>query len=234
VLKGGPPKTVVDTDNINEIVNIADFNDNLIYVNRAFREAYGYTNEEVIGKHSSILKSDKNPIELVQSLQTTTLDQGWNGELINKRKDGSEFSILLSTSVVRDSNNYPVALVGVARDISDRKKKDKINNVLYRISQAVQVTEGLDELYKKIHEILGELVPVNNFYIALYDAETDLISFPYFVDEDDEKAKPRKPGKGLTEYVLNKGEAILMDENNFVDRIIANFNKDDVFGSIFK
>jgi PAS domain S-box-containing protein len=200
---------------INEIVNIADFNDNLIYVNRAFNEAYGYTEDEIIGEHSSIFWSDKNPKEVVEGIIPATLNQGWQGELINKRKDGSEFPIFLSTSVIRDSNNDPVALVGIAHDISERKRKEKINDVLYRISQAVQVTVNLDELYKKIHEILSELISVNNFYIALYDQQTDMISFPYFIDEDDEQPKPRKLRKGLTEYVIRSGEALLLYADQF-------------------
>jgi PAS domain S-box-containing protein len=196
---------------INEIVNIADFNDYLLYVNHAFCNAYGYTEEEIIGKHSSIFWSPQNPREITDQIIPETLKNGWVGELINKRKDGSEFPVSLSTSVVRDENNNPVAMVGIARDISEKKKEEKLNNVLYKISQAVQVTENLYELFVIIHENLKELLPVNNIYIALYDPQTDEISFPYFVDEvDSPPQQPKKPGKGCTEYVLRTGEAQLI------------------------
>lgn len=202
-------------ESINEIVNIADFNDRMIYVNRACCNAYGYTVKELLGKGSTIFASDKNPPNTAEAIRLATIDHGWKGELINRRKDGSEFPIYLSTSVIKDSNKQPVALVGVAHDITDRKKKEKLNNVLYRISQTVHVTENMDELYGKIHEVLGELIPVNNFYIALYDQQTDMISFPYFIDEEDEKAPSRKPCKGLTEYVMRTGNAQLIYEDQF-------------------
>ena len=53
-------------------------------------------------------------------------------------------------------------------------------------------------------------MPAENFFIALYDRETDRIEFPYFIDEYDERPKPKSPGRGLTEYVLRTGEPILV------------------------
>ena len=206
-------------ESINELVDITDFNNNLIYVNRAFCEAYGYSKEEILGKNILLFRSDKNPPMIAEDVKEATLTQGWHGELINKRKDGSEFPIFLSTSVIRDNNNYPVALVGVAHDITERKRKEKINDVLYRISQAVQITENLEELYETIHELLSELIPVNNFYIALYDHQTDTISFPYFIDDDNERSVTRKPQKRLTEYVLRTSEAQLLLGDQF-DKLI--------------
>ncbi|MCJ7485549.1 MAG: PAS domain S-box protein, partial [Candidatus Aminicenantes bacterium] len=54
--------------------------------------------------------------------------------------------------------------------------------------------------------------PAGNFYIARYDDREDLISFPYFVDEEDTPPAPKKPGKGLTEYVIRTGKSLLCDE----------------------
>ena len=52
-------------------------------------------------------------------------------------------------------------------------------------------------------------MPATNFYIALHDPEADLVSFPYFVDEQDERPEPFKPGRGMTGYVLRTGEPLL-------------------------
>lgn len=99
--------------------------------------------------------------------------------------------------------------VAVIRNISERKKEEKINNALYKISEAVHDSNNLNELYELIHKILGELIPVENFYIAEYDELTDTISFPFFVDEIDQPPAPQKKAKGLTEYVLNTGKPLL-------------------------
>jgi PAS domain S-box-containing protein len=54
-----------------------------------------------------------------------------------------------------------------------------------------------------------ELMPASNFYIALHDPVRDELSFPYFVDEQDPVPEPKRPGRGLTEYVLRTGEPLL-------------------------
>jgi len=51
-------------------------------------------------------------------------------------------------------------------------------------------------------------MPAENFYIALHDTASNLIRFPYFVDENDPHPQSRTPGKGLTEYVLKKGDPL--------------------------
>jgi len=52
-------------------------------------------------------------------------------------------------------------------------------------------------------------MPAENFYIALYDPATELVSFPYFVDKYDPPPQPRKTGKGITEYVLRSRKPLL-------------------------
>ncbi len=101
------------------------------------------------------------------------------------------------------------AVLGAVRDITERRKIEKIRTVIYKISEAAIFVENLDDLFSSIHSIVGDLMSVENFYIALYDAESNRVSFPYFVDEYDKKPAPQKPGKGLTEYVLRTGQPLL-------------------------
>src|SRR3989441_1015266 len=42
------------------------------------------------------------------------------------------------------------------------------------------------------------------------DASSDLLTFPYFVDEYDQDFPTKRPGKGLTEYVLRTGRPLLV------------------------
>jgi two-component system sensor histidine kinase/response regulator len=51
----------------------------------------------------------------------------------------------------------------------------------------------------------------DNFYIAMYNEESNTVSFPYFVDQIDPPPVERKAGHGLTEYILRIGEAKLID-----------------------
>jgi signal transduction histidine kinase len=96
---------------------------------------------------------------------------------------------------------------------------------LYKIAAAGQQSASIDEFYQVIHASLSELIDVSNFYIAFYDEKKKVITFPYFVDEKDSKPDPVKPGKGMTEYVMNSDRAIYVtttDIENLVKSKIVN------------
>ena len=121
----------------------------------------------------------------------------------NMRKDKTVIDSEVSLKLFRlEGKNLIQASI---RDITERKRFEKVQSALYKISEAVNTTEDMQTLYATIHEVIKSLMPASNFYIALYDEEEDLISFPYFVDEYDNPPETRKPGRGLTEYVLRSG-----------------------------
>jgi PAS domain S-box-containing protein len=97
-------------------------------------------------------------------------------------------------------------------EIIFRRQSEKIQRTMYLISESLNTTHDIDELYPKIHEAVKELLPAKNFCIALYDRESDIIRFPYNVDDFDPTPQPKKPGNGLTEYVLKTGTAFLARE----------------------
>ena len=99
--------------------------------------------------------------------------------------------------------------IGRRRAEEERRRRELIQSASYRVAEAANSTGDLDELLPRVHSIVGELMSANNFYIALYDPVDDLVSFPYWADENDPQPEARKRGRGLTEYVLRSGEALL-------------------------
>lgn len=118
------------------------------------------------------------------------------------RRDGKVIWVSDETQLIRDDEGKPLFWQGVMIDITWRKHAEQVRQTIYRISHAVVTTSSLDELYRSIHAILSELMPIINLYIALYEPEKDLLSFPYYVDQYDEPPPPARPQRGLTEYVL--------------------------------
>src|SRR5205823_11872778 len=88
-----------------------------------------------------------------------------------------------------------------------------------RSSEAANSTKDRPELYGQIHKVVGGLMPATNFYIALVDDRRETLEFPYFVDEEEGAPRPQKLGRGLTEYVLRTGRAVLASPEVF-DRLI--------------
>jgi PAS domain S-box-containing protein len=112
--------------NINEFVSITDSENKITFVNQSWLKTFGYTSEEVLGRKVDIIVSSSNPSGIIDEILTSTLKGGWQGELLNIKKDGTEFPVMLFTTIIYDKSNQPVALVGVSSDITERKKADKI------------------------------------------------------------------------------------------------------------
>ena len=105
----------------------------------------------------------------------------------------------------------------VARDITDRKLNELTQIAITQISESVLSSKTTDDLFRSIHEAVKPLLPVNNFYIAQHDPGTNLITFPYHVDEIDEDWSPRRLGRGLTSYVIRTGRPLRTTPEIFAD-----------------
>ncbi len=132
-----------------------------------------------------------------------------------KARDGKIHWVFDSAVILRDETGKANGSIGLYRDITETKRAEQVQQAIYRISQAVVTTASLDGLFRSIHQILGELMPVENFYIALYDLTQDLITFPYFVDQYDKPPLPAKPKRGMTEYVIRTGKPVWASERVF-------------------
>ncbi len=130
---------------VSECVSITDMSDNIRFVNEAFRKTYGYENQELIGQNITVVRSPHNPPEVVSEILPATLRGGWRGELLNRRRDGTEFRIYLSTSVVRDERQQPIFLVGIATDLTERKR---VEEEIYRSRQMLQLI--LDNIPQRV------------------------------------------------------------------------------------
>jgi PAS domain S-box-containing protein len=110
---------------INDCVSITDINDRVLFLNQAFIKTYGFNDEDLKNESISFIRSPNNPPEIVNEILPATLKGGWHGELYNRKKDGTEFLVYLSTGVVKDAAGEPIALIGIATDITERKKTEK-------------------------------------------------------------------------------------------------------------
>lgn len=116
----------------------------------------------------------------------------------------------------------------ILRDsISEEKHSQDIQKTIYQISQAANAAQNLDELFPAIHSILGGLLPAENFFIALIDPVSEILQFPYFVDQYDPPPSPRKMGRGLTEYLIRAGTPIFANPEVF-DNLVKEGKVDNV------
>jgi PAS domain S-box-containing protein len=107
-----------------DCVSITDLEHRILFVNDAFLSTYGYTEEEILGRPVSILQSQVAAEGESGRAGAAESDGGSFAEVLHRRKDGSEMPLEVWSSVVRNDEGEPVALVGVARDITERKRME--------------------------------------------------------------------------------------------------------------
>ncbi|MFB3895166.1 MAG: PAS domain S-box protein [bacterium] len=112
---------------VNDCVGITDLETNFLFINTAFEKTYGVSSQEIIGKKIDQLWDYFNPQHKKRTIIPHTFqDGGWQGEVLHKRKDGSFFPAWLSTAIIKNSNNQPIGLIGITRDITEQKKAEEI------------------------------------------------------------------------------------------------------------
>ncbi|MEO8586043.1 MAG: EAL domain-containing protein [Acidobacteriota bacterium] len=101
----------------------------------------------------------------------------------------------------------------------ERKRDEALQGTRARIAEAAEQARNLDEFYAAVHALMGTLIDARNFYIALWDEDQRLLSFPYFVDAFDPAPAPKPLGRGLTDYVIRTGKPLLASPKLFEELV---------------
>jgi diguanylate cyclase (GGDEF)-like protein/PAS domain S-box-containing protein len=142
-------------------VVITDTQRCITYVNEAFEKTSGYKAKEVLGKNPNILKSGLQSQDFYKELnEKLSRNQKWEGEFINKRKDGSLFYEKASI-VPLSFNNKPFAYLALKLDITEYIEQNK------KLAQAASVFENTEEAII-IADNQGKVLSVNSAFTKIY------------------------------------------------------------------
>jgi two-component system cell cycle sensor histidine kinase/response regulator CckA len=190
-------------------LSLADCDQRVFWANETFARMFGYEAAEIAGQplDSLVVPTDR----LAESHWVT--EALAKGERITletrrRRKDGSLVDVSVSCAPLLLDGKMAGFYAGY-HDITDRKRVEALSSALYRVAEKSSSVHDLQQFFAAVHGIVDELMYARNFYIALYDPATELLSFPYFVDEQDTPPPPKKLGRGLTEFLLHSGESLL-------------------------
>jgi PAS domain S-box-containing protein len=135
-----------------DLISVTDAENRFVYVNETFLRTYGLTRQEVLGQTPAILGAP-------QAVRNEVLAQsalgGWDGDLVNQRKDGTAIPVSLRTSVIRDAEGKVAGLLGVARDISERRRAEEELRLLARHLDSVREQEHT-RMAREIHDEVGQ------------------------------------------------------------------------------
>jgi PAS domain S-box-containing protein len=188
---------------------IVDSEFRALCVNHEFQRTFGYSADEILGKPlGAFFFPPDRDAEAQWILQCLQRGERISLDTQRRCKDGVLLDVSVSSApLVIDGRT--TGFYGIYRDTTERKRAEAISSALYHIAEKSSSEQDLQQFFASVHGIVDELMPARNFSIAIYDAESQLLEFPYYVDERDAAPAPAKPGPGLTEYVLRTGESLL-------------------------
>ncbi|MDI1249758.1 MAG: PAS domain S-box protein [Lacunisphaera sp.] len=189
------------------IARLAD--GHILEANAGFEQASGYTRAEALGHSTLALGLWIDPAErdrFVGLMRREGRVRDFEGVFRNRH--GAIRPFLLNADVFEMHGTKCMLTIGV--DITERRRQQRVQDATYHVAQAVLAGGDLTTLFAELHRIVAGLLPARNLYVALLSPDGSLLSFPYFVDETVLTPPPtRKPGFGLTEYVLHTGRPLL-------------------------
>jgi PAS domain S-box-containing protein len=154
-------------DFTSDAVSVLDLEYKYIFVNKSFENLFGFSKEELIGNFSSFLSSPKNPASLNRKIIRETLAGGWEGEYLALRKDGSELSIFLKTTILKNESGKPIGIIASSQDLTFIKEKDK----------SLKETESrFKDLFENIKDVVYESTPDGRL-ININQAGLDLFGY---------------------------------------------------------
>jgi len=199
------------------------------FANRAAVELIGGSSKkDIVGK--SYLKFVHPDYKQIVKKRVQNIYQKKGNRTLMEEKfirlDGQVIDVEVGATMI-NYKGKPASQV-VIRDITYRKRSEMIQHLLYSISNAVYTAKDLNELFKVIRDELGLILDTENFYVAIYDKVTEIVTLPIFSEEEN-NFKSFPEGKTLAAYVIEKNKPTLIKKNE-IDNLVKK-GKVETFGS---
>jgi len=220
-------RNIIDSS-LDMIISV-DMDRHIVEFNKAAQETFGYRVEEVLGKHVDMLYADPREGLIVHQ---TTLEKGQCvREILDRRKNGQVFPAFLSASVLRDARGGLVGVMGVCRDITERKQAEEALRrrnrelaLLHQAGQAFSSTLDLDQVLVTVLEEVRRLLDVVACSVWLIEPETEELVCRQATGPQSEIVRGWRLalGEGLAGWVARSGESLIVpdtraDERHFKD-----------------
>lgn len=182
------------------------------YISHIVEQVAGYSPDEIVGK---LYFYDLHPEAGREEFKESAFEffkckkRFLNLENPIQTKDGGMVWVSTNGFPLINADGSLRGYRGSDSDITDRKQMQLKQEILFKISEALNRTYNLTDLCHEIRTLLGQVMDTTNFFVALYDPKTDTISLLYDVDEKD-NYKTFPAGKTLAKYVIDTAKPLLV------------------------
>ncbi|MBX3026125.1 PAS domain S-box protein [bacterium] len=176
-------RTAIQTTALRAAANaivITDRGGAIVWANPAFTRLTGYELGEVLGRNPRLLKSGVQDAPFYARIwQTITAGDVWEGQVVNRRKDGSLYTEEMTITPVRGDGDAITHFIAVKQDVTERQRAEEERRRLH------------GELEQRVAERTGELEAANR----------ELEAFSYSVSHD--LRAPLRSIRGFSQALLD-------------------------------
>ena len=200
-------------EQVHNAIIVIDFDNIIKYWNKHAEEIYQWTNKEAIGKNIiNLLSPTGMKKQVYKNFEQLNKEGHWEGDFDVLKKDGTKIPVHIANTYWHDNKGTKIGYIGISKDITENKKAENIQNLLFNISSALKTSDDLKDFINLIKLQLGTVLDTTNFFIALYNKKTNKFSLPFFIDEKDKAPVEFPAGKTMTAYVLKTKKPLLADQ----------------------
>lgn len=198
-----PAENLVDL--LLDAICVVDKQGRFVFVSAACERIFGYRADEMIGRVmiEMVFPEDRaKTLQAASEIMAGISKPDFENRYV--RKDGQVVHILWSARWSEDDQ----VRIAVAHDITERKRSESLQAALYAISEAAHAAKDLRGLFKQAHQIIGELLPALNFFVALRDAPGSELHITY---PDAQQPAAQQPiTADLATEVVHSGKTLLL------------------------
>lgn len=219
---------------------IADLEGKLMYVNPSWVEMHGYdSGEELLGKSLTIFHNKEQLNKDVKPFNQIVKKKGtYTGEVGHVQKDGTPFPTLMTTTLLKDENRKPLAMLGIAKEITSiknvemalRESQEKYIAIVHNIPGMV---------YKGFPDWSSEIITGSEILCGYSSTELNSLKGGWLaLIHPDDKERVFANGKELTDVAKNLTQMyrIISKDGNVVwveDRKTSVFSDKGEFAGLY-
>jgi PAS domain S-box-containing protein len=212
------------------IIAITDKKGTVIYVNKLFEEISEYKQDELVGQHLSLLKSEYHPEEFFTYLWKV-ISNGfvWKGDIKNKKKNENFYWVKTTIVPLLGKDDQPEQYFVISTDITKQKELEiKLSNALAEIKKTDELKNEFASMIT--HELKTPLTPIRGYCEILKDETFGVLNDDQkdFVNTIEQNATrlERLIGDVLDVQKLDMGKMTYNKKNLDMDEFLQNVEKD--------
>jgi len=208
-----------------DLVIITDRHGVIEYVNPAFENLTGYTKQEVVGRHSRLLKSGEHSATFYEDLwQTILAGEVYRGALADRKKNGEIFFLEKTITPVRDANQNIIRFISNDRDVTDRKKLEGQLQQMQRMDALGAFAGGIAHDFNNLLMVMSAYAELTMEALAAHDPlrhnVAEILQASRRASDLTRKllAFSRKPAHTMQSFDLN---SVLRDLSDMLPRLVG-------------